>query len=429
MLISILIFLLCLLTFELYLLNKNKWINNILRLFIIVAVIQWYYLPIILTMFGANAVLEINDNEIKDVFVLMIKELLFLEIILFLFIITENKYRVKFSSLKLIENPVNFENIFFVISTIFIGIQIIYIFLYKMDYTINNDAQETQGGFFQLISVFVNFFVSYFWVYYIFAQKTKFKNYFVIFIISIYSFTMILTGSRIYFLGFLFLLIISLVKTKTVMAKIRKSTSLIIALAVSLIMLPILASTRVGDSSGSSSISESIKLVPEQLNIKLNSFSYSEVLLKYDGAGFAGFNPYIGSIMKFVPRFVWSNKPTATSFNSDVNGIPARRIPYLQGVKNDSYNVGVSAFAVSSWQMGYFTVILAIIVNFLFLKYVSRCLNNKSLIIKSIGFMLIGFPQLVMIPTYGDNIIQNIELSIILIIILISFKVLVFKKK
>ena len=181
----------------------------------------------------------------------------------------------------------------------------------------------------------------------------------------------------------------------------------------SLLLLPVLSSKRI-EGAREVKIGNTLELVPQELNIKLNSFSYTEALLKYDGAEFAGINPYIGSALKFVPRFIWIDKPTATSFNSDISGIPSRRIPYLQGSKSDSYNVGTSAFAVSLWQMGYLTVFFAIILNVFFLKISNRLLNKDGLILKSIAFMMFAFPQLIMFPTFGDNIIQVIELAIMI---------------
>lgn len=430
--ISILLFLLVILTYLLILLRKNKWINKTLTFFIIIGMVQWYYIPIILTICGANAVIDlINGNILADVYSLMIKEVIFIIVILGLLLFGENGKKIKLVSVKLAENDnLNTERILFVVSAVTIVINTIYILTYRMDYNNNNDINQQQGGVFQMVSIFVNFFISYLWVYYIYeSQKSPVKKLIVIFLIGLYSIIVIMAGSRIYFLNFFLLIAIPIIKSKNVLIKMRQYITLIIVLAVSLIMLPILASKRVGaQDDSSSSISRSILLVPEQLNIKLNSFSYSDILLKYDGPGFAGFNPYVGSVMKFVPRFIWNDKPTATSFNSTVDGIPSRRIPHLQGVKSDAYNVGVSAFAVSFWQMGYLTVFLAIFINVLFLKYISRALNHGSYIIKSIGFMLIGFPQLIMIPTYGDNIIQNMELAFITIFILLLFNILKLKK-
>ena len=65
------------------------------------------------------------------------------------------------------------------------------------------------------------------------------------------------------------------------------------------------------------------------------------------------------------------------------------------------------------------------ILNVFFLKVLNRMLNKKSFIIKSIAFMMLTFPQLVMFPTFGDNIIQVLELSIVITIV---FLVLGFLK-
>ena len=424
--VSILIFLIFVFIVELYLLYKNKWINKLLSILIIIATFLWYFLPAILTISGANFVVFFNRNNIEDLYGLMIKEFVFFQIILFFFWLLENKVKIKFTPFILVEN-VNTrrnQNYLFIVSLIVICYYIFYMFQYKMDYEKNNDISQQQGGLFQIVSLVSNFFVSFLWVYYIFEkERTKVKYYLCIFLISGFSITMVLSGSRIYVLNFIFLFVFSLNKTISNWKKFKYVTAMLIVIGVSLLLLPILANKRAGREE--IKLSNSLELVPQELNIKLNSFSYSEVLIKYDGAEFAGFNPYIGSVFKFVPRFLWNNKPTATSFNNDVSGIPSRRIPYLQGDKSESYNVGTSAFAVSLWQMGYLTVFLAIILNVFFLKVLNRMLNKKSFIIKSIAFMMLTFPQLVMFPTFGDNIIQVLELSIVITIV---FLVLGFLK-
>ena len=414
--ISILIFLLIVFTIELFFIYKNKWINSVLVLLIIIATFQWYYLPAILTISGFNIVLQVNENNLEDLYKLMIKEFIFYQIILFFFLISENKIKIKFISLNLKEsvNTLRIQNSLFFISIIIIGYNIFYIFQNKMNYENNNDISQQQGGVFQIISLLSNFFISFLWVYYIFEEnKSKLKYYISLILISGFSLTLILSGSRIYFLSFIFLFIFSLKKSKNNWKKIRIMILLLFVSGVSLLLLPVLSSKRI-EGAREVKIGTALELVPQELNIKLNSFSYSETLLKYDGKEFAGFNPYIGSFLKFVPRFIWNDKPTATSFNSDITGIPSRRIPYLQGSDSDSYNVGTSAFAVSLWQMGYLTVFIAIILNVFFLKILNRLLNKDGLILKSIAFMMLAFPQLVMFPTYGDNIIQVIELAAII---------------
>ena len=79
--ISILIFLLIVFTIELFFIYKNKWINSVLALLIIIATFQWYYLPAILTISGFNIVLQVNENNLEDLYKLMIKEFIFYQII------------------------------------------------------------------------------------------------------------------------------------------------------------------------------------------------------------------------------------------------------------------------------------------------------------------------------------------------------------
>lgn len=81
------------------------------------------------------------------------------------------------------------------------------------------------------------------------------------------------------------------------------------------------------------------------LNLKLNSIAYSTTLITRDGEGFAGYEPYVGSLFKYMPRAIWNAKPTPTSYNGTVAGTPSRRIPELLNLGNSEYaNVGTSAF-------------------------------------------------------------------------------------
>ena len=210
---------------------------------------------------------------------------------------------------------------------------------------------------------------------------------------------------------------------------IRKTFSYIIlsfTFVASLVLLPYISNKRSGVDNYIilNSRGETYKIILEELNTKFNSIAYSSILLKYDGENFAGFNPYIGSLVKFIPRIVWKDKPVPTSYNSDVSGMPSRRIPELLGNRTDSFNTGTSSYAVSAWQLGYWTVLLAIILNILLFKLINHCFKNKSFYIKSFGFMLIGFPQLVMLPSFGDNIIQKLMEASILLLILLLFNIL-----
>ncbi|GHT18846.1 hypothetical protein FACS189429_5890 [Bacteroidia bacterium] len=195
-----------------------------------------------------------------------------------------------------------------------------------------------------------------------------------------------------------------------------------------LVLLPILASLRSGeDAEESSDIEQTTKLVFNQLNIKLNSVGYTSVLIENDGMGFAGIKPYVGSLFKFFPRSLWKEKPTPTSFNGEISGTPARRIPYLMTGEEGVYNVGTAPGLVALWH-GWHSVILSALLSVMFLWILCKSLSAKSLIVNAIGFMLFYFPQLVMTPATGDNIIQKLLEALIIILLLLFSGVLTMYK-
>lgn len=125
------------------------------------------------------------------------------------------------------------------------------------------------------------------------------------------------------------------------------SPLVILLLCVSL-LLPFLSAKRSGSQLDSSDMKSIAELTLYHLNLKLNSIAYSTTLITRDGEGFAGYEPYVGSLFKYMPRAIWNAKPTPTSYNGTVAGTPSRRIPELLNLGNSEYaNVGTSAFLVS----------------------------------------------------------------------------------
>lgn len=384
---------------------------------------MWYAIPIVLTMSGITGILDFLDTSLSEYTDLVIKELLFYSFIITFLVIFTSKNKVRVSSIKISENLQN-NRYFMFFTEMFVAFYIIYIALYKTDYTFNNELSNQQGGFYQVLSFFSAYFVSYLWMVIIYGS-TKSNKKKAIILVFFLSLTLVISGSRIYLLSFIYL-IYFISRNETRKLKIIRNYFITLVLIVgSLIALPYISASRTNiDREITLSSLNSNTVLLEELNTKLNNIAYSTVLIKYDGAYFAGFNPYIGSMFKFIPRLIWNNKPTATSYNTNVSGIPSRRVPELLGSDSDTYNTGVSACAVSIWQVGILTVFLSIILNVLLILLINNCLNNESYYIKTLGFMLVGFPQLVMLPTYGDNIIQKGMEALILIILLFMFRLI-----
>ena len=408
--------------FQFILLKKNTSINNVFLLFLFVAFLMWYFVPIVLTLSGNTGIIEYLEISLIDYYNLAIKELILYLLIIFIFNVSSTKKRIKWSPVRIKENEnhkhdrrfLNFTIIFIVVYLIFIGIN-------QMDYLINNDITNQQGGAFQLFTFFAYYFLAYLWITIIYGDSNNQRKIAIVLIVA-YTLVSVLSGSRILLLSLIYLLLFLVSREKNRIKKIRTYVLLGIVFIVSVIALPFLSAQRSGaDAAVIINSDNVVTLATEELNVKLNSIAYSVLLLKYDGEDFAGFKPYLGSLTKFVPRVVWKNKPTATSFNEDISGIPSRRIPVLLGVNSETYNTGTSTYAVAAWQMGMITVFITFILNVMLFKIINNCFNNSSFYIKSFGFMLMGFPQLIMLPSFGDNIVQKLIEAFVIFILLFSF--------
>ena len=410
-------------------LRKQEGVPRIVPFFLGISFITWYAIPILLSIFHSFKIFEnMIHISLNEYLKLAFKELIFYIIILLLF---KFSFKIKnpFKNISIIEsNSISDSNSFIKSCIAFSIIMLIYNMIMRSDYDKNNEIGQAQGGIFFILQYFVSYIISFYWINIIFNQKSKYQNFYIIFIL-INSVFAIIAGARIHLLSLLYLYFFVNIKLLSVGKKLRFFTPFIAIFLASLIVLPILSAKRTGHEADLSSqdLATITELVLIECNIKLNSIAYSSALLEYDGEGFAGFKPYLGSLFKYIPRFIWKDKPTPTSFNNDISGTPARRAPYLYGVVNETQNVGVSAYSVSSWQSGIYTIILSIILNVIYLIIINTFLKNNSLYLNAIGLQLFYFPQLIMTPSYGDNIIQKLLEILIIISILLLFKVIKFK--
>lgn len=408
--------------------RKQEDIPQLIPFCLGISFITWYAIPILLSIFHS---FKIFENMIKisldEYLKLALKELLFYITILIIFKFSF-RFKNPFKNIAIIQNEsVKSSNSFVIISIIFSISILLYDIIMRSDYDKNKQISQAQGGIIFILQYFASYIISFYWINIITDRECKYRKFYILFIF-VNSIFAIAAGARIYLLSLMYLYYFVNRKLLSVGNKIKFFTPLIAIILASMLVLPILSAKRTGhetnlDVQDLTTISE---LVLVELNIKLNSIAYSSALLEYDGEGFAGLKPYIGSIFKYIPRFIWNDKPTPTSFNNDISGTPARRAPYLYGVINDTQNVGVSAYSVSSWQCGIYTVILSIFLNVIYLIIICTFLKNRSLFLNAIGFQLLYFPQLIMTPSHGDNIIQKLLEIIIILSLLLSFKVIKF---
>lgn len=150
--------------------------------------------------------------------------------------------------------------------------------------------------------------------------------------------------------------------------------------------------------------------ISTDLFTKFNSYSSGLDLIKEKGSGAAGFKPYIGSGLIFMPRFLFPKRPVAGSIDGTIWGTPARLAANARFI-SETYNVGVSPLAVTVWHFGWlmapFILILFGAVNLIILQ---RVLKKKKLLYSVLGIGIINIPTLSGIFNSPDAILKNIVL-------------------
>lgn len=406
---------------ELYRVYKTYKFNIILFLLLIVSFSQWYVVPIFLSECGYWAFFEdMLGMSIEKYNYYACLELLFYAIILFFTRILKHvpiirKYKIEN------RNQSSINKMIIVVYCIII----IYGIIKDNDYDQLNDIQNSQQG--MILSLLIGL-ISYYILANILFVNGKKKSFYII-LASSTSILSVLRGVRIYILSLVWIYIACAFKYLRDKRYIKFFTPIAIGLFCSLLLVPIIAEKRTGGDVSSVPINVAVKAGLFHVNLKLNSIAYGSVLPEKDGIGFAGGTPYIGSFFKFVPRSLWSDKPTPLSYNGEIEGTPSRRIPRLVTTSDnlDTANTGYSPLAISLWQ-GPLFVFLSLIINVIYLRSIIGCIANNSYWIKAIGLYLFTFPQLDRFPSTGDNIVQKLLEAVFLIILLWCFRLIKIKR-
>jgi hypothetical protein len=227
-------------------------------------------------------------------------------------------------------------------------------------------------------------------------------------------------GSRIALVGPLFIVCYRAFATERIQSRrgLRKIFSTLTVAAIfvaSLALSQIIGSTRVGNTvSDPLSTLESFDQLGalNTLYAKFNSIGSGVQLIEGYGAGAAGFKPYIGSLLFFVPRFIYPNKPVAGSIDGSYAGIPARLVPTLFNPNDTINNVGVSPLAISIWEWGWSLGVLV----FLFacvanLYLINWLVTNRMQALQLLGFYAAAFPTLIGVFPSPDTALKNATLA------------------
>lgn len=407
----------------LYSFYRSRKIPLFFVLALVASFTLWYFIPILLSNCGYwyifNSLTKVTLEEFNSY---VVYEVYFYIIVLLIFRRIQ-KWRFKAIIAFQEGNGIKFKESILIIYSI---LMILYRVLKSDSYSEVNDIGNTNNGIVFLLSFFNTYILSYYYIN-IFDRSSNSRCNLFLVIILLSVILAVVMGARIYLLVFVWLYFMRNRNYISEKRYLRFFFPLVLLLISFSFLLPIMASKRAGSKLSQSDMKASSELILFHMNLKLNSFAYSTALIEYDGEGFAGYNPYIGSFLKYLPRAIWKTKPTPLSYDGSVEGTPTRRIPMLLNFQDtDTANVGVSTFLVSLWQ-GWGYVFLAIIVNAIYLLLISFFLSHFSFYIRAIGFYLLCFPQLVTTPSSGDNLIQRLLEVPILLLFLYLLGIIRFK--
>lgn len=294
------------------------------------------------------------------------------------------------------------------------------------NYSSLNDISNANNGL-SFLGIFISSYLSSYYCANIFCFSESTRNKIFILILVVNNLVSVFIGARIYLLFFVWLYVMNKWKYIYMKKYLRFFSPLIVLLISFSLLLPILAEKR-ADNESSINKSIVVDLALFHMNLKLNSIAYSTVLIEKDGIGYAGMTPYVGSLLKFVPRLLWTEKPTPLSCDGSVEGMPSRRIPRLAGFSNlDESNVGTTAFIVSLWH-GWLGYIITILLNVFYLFTITKLFLSNPFFLKAIGIYLLVFPQLISTPNSGDYLLQRLlEIPIYLFLLIVIGAIKVIK--
>lgn len=214
--------------------------------------------------------------------------------------------------------------------------------------------------------------------------------------------------------------------------------AIIISVLVILVLVPVAIRTATMRSEGTFTLGSIIERsdagketrgIAASLFIKFNRFSSGLDLINGYGAGSAGIQPYIGAALIFAPRFIFPDRPVAGSVDGTIYGTPARLVPRLYSVfqNSETMNVGVSPFAISVWQFGWlFGGVILVISGAFYLLLLQLLLTRNRAIYKMLAIYFIGIPTFMGVYNSPDILLKNaVMIAFFSIAIAITLRVFV----
>jgi len=141
---------------------------------------------------------------------------------------------------------------------------------------------------------------------------------------------------------------------------------------------------------------------------KLNSYETGMQLIEGYGPGSAGMRPYYGSVLFFIPRSIYPDKPIPGSITDDNFGLPSRLVPRLNNPNDSINNVGVSHLAVSIWHWGWILGPIAFVLSGLISLWLLRIVfTSESVGLRVVGINLVPIPGFLYVFPSPDILIKH----------------------
>ena len=387
-------------------------INDVLRWSIMFFLLLWVIVPGLSAIFlyvFVNEYVHILAPDFVQLYVLE-SSLISVVIMFYLKIGKDQGVRV---------NPQVTSKVFYPLVAVYFVWVIFTLLTQSMDYQANNDASLLNGNIFSGTISLIYVLLGAFFTYCALTTRTRVVLLISFVLVMLSTIQDLMTGARIGLVWPLFILVFRLwqpvvgkVFTMSLGHRIMALTLVIAffitAMAIAESIRNIRATQLISSYKWSSTELIDVESTVMSLYAKFNSISTGMALVNGYGAGTAGFAPYRGSLVFFIPRFIYPDKPIAGSINDTYFGTPARLVPALVNPRDTIRNVGVSPLAVSVWHWGWIGGIVAFVVGcFVTLRLLAFMLNG-TLLLRLLAFSLIPIPGFFHVVPSPDVALKNI---------------------
>lgn len=395
-------------------------VNRVLAISIYFAQLIWYTVPAFISVVDPTlleGIFRIGRIPIERFYMSYIMEATTALVALCLFYQFTASRRSN-CSMPIFDRSVSFRTDFFIVSVCLL-VMIHYAATASFDYVERNAMAIVSGAdraflLHQVLSVPRKFLITYVLLIFIEQRKGSSLGVYAYLVLLFYAAIYIAAGARIYLFLPVVALLIKSIKGSRMNLNVTFRRLAALGL-VGLATLPLLygmqksrqkAEGAIGMFAYTDGFDADIAL--HMLMTKLDSFSKGRVLIERASAGSAGYRPYVGSALVFVPRLILPSRPVAGSTDGTYAGTPGRLVPRLQGRISDALNAGVSPVHVAIWHFGYvFGVVSFVAATVAYLSLLNQLLTSDARFERVIAVYMLAIPTFAGILTSPDAVLRN----------------------